>query len=294
MAVIDVILVEDLTPLFDVIYRDDVLWIAHAPRQDLEVLFQFTKKLPKLLFDTQIAAAFLNYQFQISYKALVKAIANVDIAKAHTRFNWLQRPLPDNAVQYAIDDVKYLFAIYENLKDNLSKEKKLIWFEEEMKYLLNENLYYINCSDAYKRVKGITNLDAESKKNAIYLAALREHKAQNENKPRMWIERDKSLIYRAINNKVDTKEIEYAKKKWPELNTVKISKKTYKPFNNIEIELKKKIQQIIIQKAKEYNLKSELIANIKNINSYVRGGKETAFSYGWRNKILKKELENAK
>ena len=40
-------------------------WVLHAGRQDLEVIYQTSGKMPTSIFDTQIAAAFLGLQPQI-------------------------------------------------------------------------------------------------------------------------------------------------------------------------------------------------------------------------------------
>ncbi|MBT5286949.1 MAG: ribonuclease D, partial [Candidatus Thioglobus sp.] len=109
---IDVLALDDLNPLFDKLYQDDCLWIVHSARQDIEALHYLSKQLPKQLFDTQIAASLVNYPAQISYQALTESLQNVHLEKAYTRLDWTIRPLPDEAIEYALDDVRYLLKNY--------------------------------------------------------------------------------------------------------------------------------------------------------------------------------------
>src|SRR5688572_16651959 len=44
----------DIGPLLDLLYTPGVLKVAHAARQDLEVLYDLRADLPRPLFDTQI------------------------------------------------------------------------------------------------------------------------------------------------------------------------------------------------------------------------------------------------
>lgn len=59
------------------------------------------------VFDTQLAASFLGWQ-RTGYGAVVEAICGVALAKEHTQYDWGQRPIADEALRYAIDDVLHL------------------------------------------------------------------------------------------------------------------------------------------------------------------------------------------
>ena len=47
----------DLAPLIDVLNDPAVLKVFHAARQDVEIFFHLTGKIPHPLFDTQVAAS---------------------------------------------------------------------------------------------------------------------------------------------------------------------------------------------------------------------------------------------
>jgi ribonuclease D len=59
------------------------------------------------VFDTQQAASFLGWQ-RTGYAAVVEAICGVALAKEHTQYDWGQRPIADEALRYALDDVVHL------------------------------------------------------------------------------------------------------------------------------------------------------------------------------------------
>jgi ribonuclease D len=56
----------DLKPLLDLLVENaDVLKVFHAGSQDLEIVYNLTGKMPKSLFDTQIAAMALGHGEQV-------------------------------------------------------------------------------------------------------------------------------------------------------------------------------------------------------------------------------------
>ena len=70
------------------------------------------------IFDTQIAENIIseNENFQIGYKKLVEKYFYKNLSKKETNSNWEHRPLSDNQLLYAADDVRYLESI---MKDQL-------------------------------------------------------------------------------------------------------------------------------------------------------------------------------
>jgi len=61
IACVDPLVLSDLGPLLDLIYRPDITIIFHAARQDLELLYMLRDALPVPIFDTQLAATVLGY-----------------------------------------------------------------------------------------------------------------------------------------------------------------------------------------------------------------------------------------
>ena len=107
-VLIDPLKISDWQPLRDLFVSAETN-IFHAALEDLEVFRKDVGALPEPLFDTQIAASFLNYPLQISYQSLTESLENVRLEKKFTRFDWKKRPLPADVLQYAIDDLSNLF-----------------------------------------------------------------------------------------------------------------------------------------------------------------------------------------
>ena len=75
--------------------------VMHSASEDLEVLVPLLPGGPRVLFDTQIAAAFAGMGLGISYRALVAELAGVELDKGETRSDWMRRPLTTSQCSYA-------------------------------------------------------------------------------------------------------------------------------------------------------------------------------------------------
>ena len=288
---IDVLSILNLEPLFKKLYDAQTKWIVHSARQDIEALYFLSKKVPNAIFDTQIAASFLNFPLQISYQSLTEKIQNVLLEKKHTRFDWRKRPLPSDVLQYALDDVKYLIPIYNQLSNELIKYKKLEWAEEEFEYLLEIDTYEPNLRQIIKKTKGISKISSKNKENAIKLVLWRESIALKKNKPRKWIISDEKLIsYANGNNKLLSSSLNQYK------NFLKTNKKEFnfedlikvqKPLSDKEVLIKNKLKKQINTLSLEFNIPSELICTSKNLTNFIRGEDLETINKGWRSKIFK-------
>ena len=288
---IDVLSISNLKPLFDKLYNGKTLWVIHSARQDIEALYYLSNRIPSLLFDTQIGASFLNYPLQVSYQSLTEKLQNVLLDKKYTRFDWRIRPLPNDVLQYALDDVKYLLPNYNNLTKELKSRGKLDWAKEEVELLLNKDTYEPNLRQIIKKTKGISKISSKNKENAIKLVLWRESIAQNKNKPRKWIISDEKLIsYANGNNKLPSSSLNEYK------NFLKTNKKEFnfddlikvqKPFSDQEVLIKNKLKEQINALSLEYNIPSELICTSKNLTNFIRGKNLVTINKGWRSKIFK-------
>ena len=295
---IDVLALDDLEPLFDKLYQNDCVWIVHSARQDIEAMHCLSGRLPQQLFDTQIAASLLNHPIQISYQALTESLQNVYLEKAYTRLDWTTRPLPEAAIEYALDDVRHLIKNYHQLKVQLQAENKLDWIIEEAQKLLNIDLYLPPIDQAWQRVKGLSRVNKNAHVLAAQLAAWREHRAQSNNRPRKWILADEPLIAHALGEeKLSNK----AQKSFDDflaqhisIQNIEISIGKNQPPTKTEKAQKVVLQKLIQEKANQYNLAIEVMASSKSLLKYIRGDRSVMFCQGWRYHLLQGELENAK
>lgn len=88
--------------------------VLHAASADLNLIHVWAKKIPKFVFDTQFAAAFA-FKKSISTKSfigladLAENLLGVKLDKTYTMSAWNIRPLSQGMINYAANDVKYLF-----------------------------------------------------------------------------------------------------------------------------------------------------------------------------------------
>ncbi|MGZ5076236.1 MAG: ribonuclease D [Methylobacter sp.] len=194
VACVDPIALPALDSLFDVIYSPAIVKVFHSSRQDLEIFYQLTGKLPEPLFDTQIAAPLLGFQENPGYAMLVSSLLNINLNKAHTRADWSKRPLIEAEIQYAADDVIYLCKIYQMMLQKLAELGRAEWLERDFAELANPDLYQVKPEKAWLKIKGKNKLTGRQLSIVQALAEWRERTAQSEDRPKSWLLRDELLF----------------------------------------------------------------------------------------------------
>jgi ribonuclease D len=191
-ACVDPIALPDLAPLGRMLTSAATTKVMHASRQDVEVLFPIAG-LVRPLFDTQIAAALTGLPAQIGYGELVRRLLGKELAKSHTRTDWSRRPLSPEQIEYALDDVRYLLPLKVQLEEQLERSGRLQWLSEELHALEDTRNIATDPEDAWLRIKGLRSLDPARERLARLLAAWRERRAIERNRPRGWILDDAAL-----------------------------------------------------------------------------------------------------
>ena len=98
IACIDPLKIASLEPLLDLLYDPDKTKVLHAARQDLEIFHQLRGKLPKPIFDTQVAATLMGFSDQVGYANLIHKLLGVELDKDQARTDWAQRPLNNKQI----------------------------------------------------------------------------------------------------------------------------------------------------------------------------------------------------
>jgi ribonuclease D len=194
IALIDTIALSDLSPLIPLFEDPSTTKILHAAVQDMQLFLERFDTLPKPVFDSQVAAAFLGYGEQIGYGDLVRGVLGISLDKGPSRTDWSRRPLSDRQLVYAADDVRYLGAVYTRLVKELQEKGREGWLEEPFAALEQTGRYVVVPERAYTRVKGIHRLDERSFRTAVRLAMWREARAQHADRPRQWVLKDGLLV----------------------------------------------------------------------------------------------------
>ena len=183
----------DLTPLLDVLADPGIVKVFHAARQDIEIFYKLMETVPQPLFDTQIAAMACGHGDQIGYEPLVRAVTGASIDKGSRFTDWSRRPLSEKQLRYALGDVTHLRDVYQKLVQELEKEGRLHWVQEEMQALLNPELYFIRPEVAWKRLK-LRNPKRKEIGPLMKIAEWRENEAQRRDVPRSRVLKDDGIF----------------------------------------------------------------------------------------------------
>jgi ribonuclease D len=189
---IDPLLINDWAPLSALLENPDVIKVVHACSEDLEVLLRLTGSLPAPLFDTQLAAAYLNLGFSMGYSRLVQEILGIELPKGETRSDWLQRPLSDTQISYAAEDAVHLADVYAILQPKLSTDKHA-WLLDDGAELVANLRREIDPYDLYRDAKLAWKLSRAQLAVLRELCAWREREARSRNLPRNRVVREHSL-----------------------------------------------------------------------------------------------------
>jgi ribonuclease D len=194
VACVDPIALPELDRLFETLYNPAIVKVFHSCHQDLEIFYQVTGKVPGPIFDTQVAAPLLGYQDNPGYAMLVSSLLNINLNKAHTRADWSKRPLSEEEIQYAADDVIYLCQIYQIMLQKLAALGRADWLEHDFAELENPNNYQVLPERAWLKIRGKNKLTAKQMAIVQILAEWREKTAQVEDRPKTWILRDELIF----------------------------------------------------------------------------------------------------
>ena len=176
--------------------ESETTFILHSCSEDLSVLLSHFSYLPKYIFDTQLAIAFLGEGASLSYAALVKRELDVEVDKGATRTDWLKRPLDNEQCRYAALDVAFLIPLQKLLSERLRSAKLDSFFVSECERLLataREVESETSWALAYLGLNGAWKLKDKALAFAQKLCLWRETEARRRDKPKSWVAKDADL-----------------------------------------------------------------------------------------------------
>ena len=182
-----------LDPILNLMANNKIIKVFHACRQDMEIFFNLNRRIPFPVFDTQIGAMVCGYGESVSYDKLVRQITGIQIDKSSRFTDWSHRPLSKQQLNYALSDVTHLRTVYESLLNQLEKNGRINWLNEEFQSVLSPKTYDIPLDQIWKRLK-IKNGKPRFLILVRELCAFREKEAQNRNTPRNRVIRDDVLL----------------------------------------------------------------------------------------------------
>jgi ribonuclease D len=183
----------DMAPVFALFDDPGIVKVLHSARQDMEIFFHMTGRLPAPIFDTQVAAMVCGFGESVGYDTLARKLTGAQIDKSSRFTDWSRRPLAQRQLTYALADVTHLRQIYKKLARRLDKSGRAPWLDEELAILTSPETYRLEPNEAWRRLKTRSN-DRRYLAVMQALATWREVEAQQRDVPRGRVLRDEQVF----------------------------------------------------------------------------------------------------
>ena len=183
----------DVAPLAALLADPELEVVLHAGRQDVAILKRAWGSAVTNIFDTQVAAGFAGSGAQTGYGNLLGQILGRRVGKTASYTRWDARPLTDEQLSYAAEDVAHLMELADELQRRLEQSGRLSWAREECRRLeaaTDER----DPDTAWERLPRIGQLDPRARAVARELAGWRERTAQAEDRPVGSVMADPALV----------------------------------------------------------------------------------------------------
>ena len=198
----------DVGPFWDLVAEPKIVKVVHSGKEDFDVGWRTSGRLPRSVFDVQIAAGFVGLAYPLSLSRLVEQRLGKRLAKGHTLTDWSRRPLTPEQLRYAVEDVAHLLPLFEQLSKAVRKQKRVAWAREEFQRFEQEATYRIPPEERAVRLKGSTRLDGLGLLVLERLIAWREAWAREKNRPTRALVRDDILVEIARRRPTERRELE--------------------------------------------------------------------------------------
>ncbi|TVQ29276.1 MAG: ribonuclease D [Wenzhouxiangella sp.] len=299
---LDVAQAHPLGELGQMLERRETIKILHSVGEDLEIFRILTGKLPRPLFDTQIAAAMLGLPLQVRYENLVEHCFSVTLPGGKARSDWCKRPLAPELLDYAAQDVIWLPRLQAHLSEALEARDRLAWLEEDCQRLVDRAEHDGPTDQSLARVKGAGRLEDPALAWLATLVTWRDQQARERDLPRSFVVRDEALI--EIAHALAGSGVQEAalsalpaglrrrqgKQLLEQLDEIGPAENFERPaeLNALSPEQRtwlKAAQQVVRQQAEALEIDPALIASKRELTRLVRGEQPDWLS-GWRGEVL--------
>ncbi len=301
-----------------IIESPDIVKIIHSCSEDIEVLKVAIDAKAKGFYDTQIAEALISGKTAMGLGVLVESYTGVQLDKGHARTNWLKRPLSDEQLKYAADDVLYLIDVYEQQLQRLTGNKLLPIVFADVTDIVEKKFKTTDPKNAWRDVKSAWQLAPRELAVLAELMAWRLEYAMQKNLAVNFVVHERSLLLLAQRRPSNIKSmsnipgihpqeikrhghrllkcIEKGKQLQPQDCPAKIKRVAELPqYKKLYTSLKSQIQSI----ADAQSLNVEVLASKRTINQFIgyhfkvtswSQDEEPELTKGWRGELLKDKL----
>ena len=194
LSLIDPLEIKNWQPFIQLMEAESIVKVLHSCSEDMEVFLHHFKTVPVPLFDRQFAAGLLGLGASLGYAKLVLDFLGVELDKGESRTDWLQRPLSAEQLQYAANDVHYLYQLYPLLKDKMDAKQRTQWVYDEMAQLALKKRHVLPCEFAYLNIKNNWQLSGRGLLALKLIAGWRMEKARKDDISLNFIIRETSVL----------------------------------------------------------------------------------------------------
>ena len=157
------------------------------------------------IFDTKIAAQLCGHR-KFGLGNLLAEYFNVTANKRFQTMNWMKRPIPEEALSYAVGDTAYLHALRDRLSARLSELGRTAWAEEEFDCAERREMRAPE-SPLHHRIKRSSLLTPRQLAVLGALSDFRDQQARRINRPLHFIMRNEIMLDLAKRSSLTLKDL---------------------------------------------------------------------------------------
>jgi ribonuclease D len=206
LAVIDTLKVQELEPFWRLMTDPKRTTVVHAGREEMGFILHAIGERPAHLFDVQVAAGLVDHDYPAGYASVVRRVLGQPTNKGETRTDWRKRPLTPAQIEYALDDVRYLDAIWKTLETRLEDRGRTAWMQEEMLTWMDEVAASFT-RKRWRRVSGLNGLKRRELAVARELWHWRDSLAESRDMPPKRVLRDDLIVELCKRKNTDPQQI---------------------------------------------------------------------------------------
>jgi ribonuclease D len=167
--------------------------VTHGGQAEIRFCLHYAGRAPRRLVDVQLAEGMHSRSYPLAYATLINRVLGKRIHGKETRTNWHYRPLSKAQIQYALEDVKYVLAVWEKQKASLERLGRLEWTEAEFARMVDD-IAAEHVREAWHRLPKLHKLSAREMAVVRELSLWREAEAVRRNRPPRRILRDDLVL----------------------------------------------------------------------------------------------------
>jgi ribonuclease D len=186
IALIDPTAEIDPAPFAAVLADPARVCVMHSASEDLEAFATWSCSIAQL-FDTQIAASFAGLGAGLGYQKLVRELTGVELPKGETRSDWLRRPLSEQQLEYAAQDVIHLPALHAELGARAERRGYNAWLAEDCARMLERARQREPDPQPQVALRGAAEWPIERQALLRRVLRWRDTTARAINRPRPWL-----------------------------------------------------------------------------------------------------------